>query len=218
MSDITPEMLKEMQESSAFMHKTYESRQQDYKPFQETKELEAKLTEAMSVNKLQVNDWTAGPRNFYDHTKNSETKLNFMGQHGLMTTGEYREKFQGRDAHETMKANDAAFRAMFLAHKTEQAEVWDSKEREQLMKQHQVERSYLEYRMGKDEGTLNPRQEEAKKAELLQAYKSFQPQHSSNQEIAPEAQQYADKLNKSLVENRIQSLRQKHGMSMKMGA
>lgn len=217
MSDITHEMMKEMQESSAFMHKSYESKQQDYKPFQETKAVEAKLTEAMSINKLQLNDWTAGPRNFYDHTKNSETKLNFMGQHGLMTTGEYRERFQGRDAHETMKANDAAFRAMFLAHKTEQSEAWDTKERDKLIKQHQVERSYLEYRMGKDEGTLNPRQEEAKKAELLQAFKSWSATDSTQPETSPDAQTYADKLNKSLVENRIQSLRQKHGMSMKIG-
>lgn len=217
MSDITPEMLKEMQESSAFLQKSYENRKNDYRPFQETNELQAKLDSTMAVNRLPGNDWTAGPRNFYDHTKNAETKEAFMGQYGLKTTGEYRALFQGKDSHETLKANDAAFRAMTLAHKAEQAEVWDSEEREHLQRQHQVERSYLEYRMGKDEGTLNPRQEEAKKAELLLAYKGYEQGQSVKEAVSQEAQAYAVKLNKSLVENRIQAMRQKHGMSMKIG-
>lgn len=99
--------------------------------------------------KVGGRDWRDGPRNFYDHTKNSETINDFMSNHSLKTTGEYRASFLDKDKTEVNRATDASIRQMTLTHKDEMSKV-SNEEKPTLQKLHKFESEYLYFRENVD--------------------------------------------------------------------
>lgn len=96
-------------------------------------------------HKVNGRDWRDGPRNFYDHTKNSETINDFMSNHSLKTTGEYRATFLDKDKTEVNRATDASIRQMTLTHKDEMSKV-TPEEKPVMQKLHKFESEYLYFR------------------------------------------------------------------------
>ena len=121
---------------------------------------ETKMIQEMNENKI-IKDWTNGPRNFYENTKNQDTMYAFNARDNLMTTGEYRDKYLNKNdvlaSNEIEKANDASYRAMTEQHKKDLREA-TGKDLETVKKLHTFELSYLDYRENLDKKKFTPQQ------------------------------------------------------------
>lgn len=94
-------------------------------------------------------DWKKGPRNFYNDTKNYDTKANLPTAHQLKKSGEFREYIRNNmmdnnnkfgDKFREIYIDDIAERAMLETHKKEKGEAFSNP---LLQKQHQLEKDFF---------------------------------------------------------------------------
>ena len=180
-------------------------------------------------HKVMGRDWRDGPRNFYDHTKNPETINDFMSNHSLKTTGEYRATFQDKDKTEVNRATDASIRQMTLTHKDEMSKV-SIEERPVLQKLHKFESEYLYHRENVDLKKYDNIEQQSKAyQEVRELYKDYKAatlgfekktikvEGKKIDQVTPKISSEADP--KQSVQERMLAMRKGMGSpgSMKMG-
>ena len=141
-----------LKEASKYLQNNVNIKTQAYQEQRSSLQDGVELKEVMS-RKQQLDesfpDWKKGPRNFYNDTRNYDTKTNLPSSHQLKTSGEFRDYIRNNmtdtnnqfgDKFREGYIDDMAERAMLETHRKEKGEALSNPV---LEKQHQLEKDFF---------------------------------------------------------------------------